>query len=168
MKKSTGWRLPLLFCAVIIGVVSLIYLFLPKTQPSPDLPPAILEKARAMIISLDGPEGKLWQDRILDAATGFSSSEIKDQRLLQILDDAVTKKRLDVASAVQVHLHSWSAREQALNQIFSAGLTECETLPWCVLAISSQRKPERAESMQRELTSRWRKCHPDTNGVPPQ
>lgn len=157
-QKATGWKVPLIFCATILGMVALAALFRPAPPAPPELPPALVARARALVIDLDTPEGRPWKERIVEAASGFTAPEVKSERLRAVAAEAMARGRLDAALAAAVQVPDEARRHAAFAEIFAAAAGECAHLPWAVFAIRGVRDPALAQSLARELTARSQAC----------
>ena len=73
MEKSTGWKVPLLFCAVVILLVGALQLW--RSATAPDVVPldaTLLARADTFRIDLPADDrGRYYQKAITNAATGF-------------------------------------------------------------------------------------------------
>ena len=165
-QKATGWKVPLLFCGVILAVVGIGALFRTPPAPPPELPGALTARARALAIDLDTPEGRPWKERIVSAASGFVAPEVKAERLDMVAAEAVDAGRLDAACAAAVQVPVEERRDAAFAGVFSSAVRECATLPWAVFAVHGVRDAERAEGLARELRARWRDCAGDADSSP--
>lgn len=155
-QKSTGWKVPLIFCAAILGAGYLAHFFTPARPALPNLPQDLIAKAQSITINLDTSSGKIWNDRIVAAASGFSATDAKSPKLLRIFDDALAEGRLDAACAAVVHMRDEKARKEALTRIYMFSLKNCETLPWSVFAVTNL--PDQAEGMASEIAAKWIEC----------
>ncbi|MFQ9869092.1 MAG: hypothetical protein ACLRWP_20800 [Bilophila wadsworthia] len=76
-NRATGWKIPLLFCGVILSIVAVAALFRHTPEP-PAVPQALLKEAKGIRIDLESdPEGQSWKARIASAASGFSTQAIR-------------------------------------------------------------------------------------------
>lgn len=72
-NKATGWKIPLLFCGVVLAIVCIVSVFRGGKAAPPAVPAPLLRQAEAITIDLDADaEGKAWKARIASAASGFS------------------------------------------------------------------------------------------------
>lgn len=85
-NRATGWKIPLLFCGVILSIVAVAALFRAHAPEPPAVPQALLNEAKGIRIDLESdPEGQSWKARIASAASGFSTQADKDGRLGEIV-----------------------------------------------------------------------------------
>ena len=85
-NRATGWKIPLLFCGVILSIVAVAALFRAHAPEPPAVPQALLKEAKGIRIDLESdPEGQSWKARIASAASGFSTQADKDGRLGEIV-----------------------------------------------------------------------------------
>lgn len=157
-QKATGWKVPLLFCGVIVGVVALAAAWRTPPPRPPALPGPLVARARALAIDLEAPEGRPWKERIVRAASGFVPPEVKTERLARVAAEALAARRLDAACAAAVQVPDETRRDFTFEGIFHAAAEECGTLPWGVFAVHGVREPELAASLARALERRWRAC----------
>lgn len=157
-QKATGWKVPLLFCGVIVMVVALAAAWRTPPPPPPAVPAPLMERARALAIDLEAPEGRAWKERIVRAAGGFVTAEVKTARLARVAAEALAAHRLDAACAAAVQVPDEARRNDAFADIFHAAAKECATLPWGVFAVHGVRDPELADTLARALEQRWRAC----------
>ena len=81
-NRATGWKIPLLFCGVILSIVAVAALFSGTRSRTARRPQALLKEAKGIRIDLESdPEGQSWKARIASAASGFSTQADKDGRL---------------------------------------------------------------------------------------
>ena len=156
-QKSTGWKVPFLFCVVILALVYAAS-FLKKKPEIPELPQELMRIASATHLNLDNSDGKAWQTLIRDSAAGFQGNEIKDGKLAEILDAALASKRFDAACAAFIHIRDEKMREEKLKRIHTAAIKNCPNLQWSVFAIHSSRSQESIDQMSHELLARWHEC----------
>lgn len=154
-EKMTGWKAPLLFCALIAGLTNIAYQFFPASG-KPELPEILKTRARMTTIDLDSPENKVWKDALIEAASGFQERSVKDAKLQEALMKAIQAGKLEIACAGAAMLKTEKAREEADDWIMRAALASCESLHFgvCALRGKSSSVSERA----RLLTERFYQC----------
>ncbi|MDE6734683.1 MAG: GTP cyclohydrolase [Desulfovibrio sp.] len=157
-QKATGWKVPLLFCGAIVILVALGALLRTPPAPPPELPQALVDKARALVIDLDTPGGRPWKERIVSAASGFVAPEVKAERLGAVAAEATAQGRLDAACAAAVQIEDEARRDAAFAGVFRAAQASCASLPWAVFAVHGVRGRQLAEALAGELDARWRAC----------
>lgn len=157
-QKATGWKVPLLFCGVIVIMVALAAAWRTPPPPPPAVPAPLVERARALSIDLEAPEGRRWKERIVQAASGFVPAGVKTERLARVVAEALAARRPDAACAAAVQVPDEARRNEAFADIFRAATKECATLPWGVFAVHGVRDPELAATLARALERRWRAC----------
>ncbi|MGN0009648.1 MAG: hypothetical protein ACI33N_08345 [Desulfovibrionaceae bacterium] len=159
-NKSTGWKVPLLFC-LGIGAVTALGILLRPPQELPELrvPPSLMQAMRARKIDLAASEeGRRWQGEITAAAGGFADATEKDARILRVLDAALEAGRFDAACTASVLLHDAGRRDAALVHIAEAGAEQCPGLVWAGMAAAGLRSPELRRHWEEHLTRRWAEC----------
>ncbi len=158
--RATGWKIPLIFCAVIIVCISIVSLFRDEKPLPPDIPAGLLQKAQAIHIDLAAdPEGQDWKSRIASAAGGFSSPADKDTRLTGIIRRAIEEKRFDAACTAAVLIRDDEVRDGLMARIADTAAADCSTLPWGVLGLHGLRDPGRQSETAALLTQRWGLCY---------
>ena len=102
-NRATGWKIPLLFCGVILSIVAVAALFRAHAPEPPAVPQALLKEAKGIRIDLESdPEGQSWKARIASAASGFSTQADKDGRLGEIVLTTAENKRFDASCTAAV------------------------------------------------------------------
>lgn len=157
-KKATGWKVPLLFCAIILGLVALASPWRTQRLAPPPLPQELLEEARKLVIDLDAPDARPWKERIVQAASGFAGREVKGRLLAGLAAEACAAGRLDVACAAGVQVADEAQRDTVFKGIFETAAQACSSLPWAVFAVHGARAPELAASLASALEKRWQVC----------
>jgi len=158
-QKATGWKIPIIFCAIILSLGCIGYILVPKERNMPPLPQALLDKAGATIIDLDNPGSRPWQDAIVDAASGFAPREVKDAKLAGIIKNALAEGRLDVACAAIVQIRDAKMRDALLDNILANALQDCSQMHWGVFAVASMADNDLATSQAQMLTQHWNECN---------
>lgn len=157
-EKATGWKVPLLFCAVILGIVAVAASFRDSPELVRELPPGLVEQAQHIVIDLDGPDGKLWKERISAAASGFVARDFKDERLRVVVAEALEQERYDVACTAAVLIADEERRNAVFGNVFESAVKTCDSLPWGVFAVRGSFSPEQVEEWSARLEARWRMC----------
>ncbi len=157
-EKATGWRVPLLFCAVILCIVGVAAAFRDSFEPLYELPPELVEQARNIVISLDEPEGTHWKEKISSASSGFVARELKDSRLRLVVADALSQGRYDAACTAAVLIADDERRDAVFGMVFDSAVARCESLPWGVFAIRGACSPEQVEKWSAQINARWSLC----------
>ena len=95
--KATGWKIPLLFCAAAILIVSVVALWRYLSRPEiPALEPGLLEQARALHIDLEADAwGRSFKNLLVDSAAGFSGHALKDAKVELLAREAMGLGRFD-------------------------------------------------------------------------
>ena len=147
-NRATGWKIPLLFCGVILSIVAVAALFRAHAPEPPAVPQALLKEAKGIRIDLESdPEGQSWKARIASAASGFSTQADKDGRLGEIVLTTAENKRDD------------GLRDGLMRKIANAASADCASLPWGVFAMHGMRDPQTQAEASALLTQRWKECH---------
>lgn len=158
--KATGWKIPLLFCGVVLSIVCIAALFRGGGAAPPAVPASLLRRAEAIRIDLDADaEGKVWKARIASAAGGFSAPDAKDARLKALLLTALEAGRFDAACTAAVLVRDDPLRDALLGSLLETASAECASLPWGVLAAHGMRAPEVRSAAQARLTRVWAGCY---------
>lgn len=160
-NRATGWKIPLLFCTVVVCIVGLAALLRPTPEEVhvPPVPEALLAQAKAIIIDLNAaPDGAQWKQRITTAGSGFISHADKDIRLEYVIRDAVAQARFDAACTASVLVYDNSKRDGLLEDIARTAAADCPTLPWGVMAAHGMRDPLVRSRTHEMLTKRWNVC----------
>ncbi|MDO5483470.1 MAG: GTP cyclohydrolase [Desulfovibrionaceae bacterium] len=161
-EKATGWKVPLLFCAVLLALIGLAAVLRGGPAPLPPVPTPLLEQAQGMDIRLTGAEGTQWQSRITSEASGFAPRAEKDAKLYALVGEALAAGRQDAACTASVLVGDVALRDAALGQIFEHAVADCGRLVWGVFAIRGA-SPEAAASWAAALDARWRACNKGQN-----
>ncbi len=159
-NRATGWKIPLLFCGVVLAIVALCSLL--RTEPAvqvPEVPAPLLAQAKAIVIDLDAtPGGALWKERITAAGTGFSSHADKDAKLTFLIRNAVEQQRFDVACTAAVLVYDDHKRDAVLEEMAQTAAKDCTALPWGVMAAHGMRDPAVQSRTHEMLAERWNAC----------
>lgn len=159
-NRATGWKIPLLFCGVIISIVAVAALFRPQAPEPPAIPGALLQKAKGIRIDLESDtEGRSWKARIASAASGFSTQADKDGRLGEIVLTTAENKRFDASCTAAVLIRDDGVRDGLMRKIADAAAGDCASLPWGVFAMHGMRAPQAQAEIASLLTQRWKECH---------
>ena len=159
-NKATGWKIPLLFCGVVLAIVCIVSVFRGGKAAPPAVPAPLLRQAEAITIDLDADaEGKAWKARIASAASGFSAPQNKDANLKKIILTSLEEKRFDASCTATVLIRDDSLRDALLARILETASAECASLPWGVLAAHGMRDPNAQSAAHARLTREWGKCH---------
>lgn len=156
--KATGWKIPLIFCGVIVLLAVVGHFLLPSGPEMPDIPQSLLELAQKRKINLDNREGQAWKDEMVSAASGFASPEAKDYKLAAIIARALEQNRFDAACAAAVLMRAQTDKNMVLEQIFAKACASCNDAPWAVFAIRGMGKQPRTAEMVEILSEKWRQC----------
>lgn len=130
-NRATGWKIPLLFCGVILSIVAVAALFRAHAPEPPAVPQALLKEAKGIRIDLESdPEGQSWKARIASAASGFSTQADKDGRLGEIVLTTAENKRFDASCTAAVLIRDDGLRDGLMRKIANAASADCASLPW--------------------------------------
>lgn len=162
--KATGWKVPLIFCCVILACVCVGYLFRPSMEIIvPALPESLVEKARDTRIELSDQDPDKWKDRLVSASGGFVSAVEKDRKLSSLIGNALAARRFDVACRSAVFMSDGALREDMLGTILDKATERCDDLYWGVFAIHGSHDRSKAEKMAKILWENWEKCDKSGN-----
>lgn len=159
-QKATGWKVPLLFCAVMGVAVLGTWLWRNLGKPEvPPLEPGLVAVAQTYHIDLEAdPEGKLLRESITNASTGFATHDSKDARLSALIDKSLDMGRFDAACVAAVLLFDQHKREGKLMHIARSAAKDCATLPWGAFAAKAMKDPGVQIDAHFLLNARWREC----------
>lgn len=159
VQKSTGWKVPLLFCLVIASVVLLGAFFVRRPAPSLRLPPALMQAMQSQRIELSATEdGRSWQTRITSAASGFADASEKDGKIRAVLVAAVEAQRFDAACTASVLVQDSQRRDAGLERIANRAVEACPSLIWAGMAVAGMRSRDMREKWEERLAVRWNEC----------
>ena len=159
-NRATGWKIPLLFCGVILSIVAVAALFRAHAPEPPAVPQALLNEAKGIRIDLESdPEGQSWKARIASAASGFSTQADKDGRLGEIVLTTAENKRFDASCTAAVLIRDDGLRDGLMRKIANAASADCASLPWGVFAMHGMRDPQTQAEASALLTQRWKEGH---------
>lgn len=128
-NRATGWKIPLLFCGVILSIVAVAALFRAHAPEPPAVPQALLKEAKGIRIDLESdPEGQSWKARIASAASGFSTQADKDGRLGEIVLTTAENKRFDASCTAAVLIRDDGLRDGLMRKIANAASADCASL----------------------------------------
>lgn len=158
-KRATGWKIPLLFCAIVgIAVGTIAYLRTDNT-PIPPLPAPLYAEAQDIIIDLNlSPEGRKWKEQISATAGGFLTRADKDVKIEALVLTAVEQKHYDAACTAAVLMYNDFKRDGVLIAIAESAMRQCDTLPWGVLAAKGMKDKKNTAQTHIRLTEEWRRC----------
>lgn len=149
-EKATGWKLPLLFCAIILLFVGI---FRPKKEDV-SVPEELQRRAEAIVIDLER-DGRTWKEKIIAASGGFRSSEIKDLELERVIGEALENGRFDAACTAIVLVHDQEKKDVLLEGLYRKALQTCDTLPWAVFALKAMKDEQKRSECARQLWETW-------------
>lgn len=161
-KKATGWKIPLLFCVVILALVAVFSLFRPDRPKVPNLPSDLLQRAESTHLDLEKSGNQAWQEKIRDAASGFKDNDVKDAQLAQIALNALGQHLPEVAGAAVIHIKGEKVREQVLEAIHRKSLESCSALEWSVFAIYASSNQVNMDEWSNDLLNKWSSCKQKT------
>lgn len=161
-QKSAGWRVPILFCGIILIVVCALSLFKNKASDIADrLPPGLVDKARNSGLNMSTEENRKWQEKIIESASGFSSREDKDRRLLALVERALSENNFEAACASFSQMGRTDSRRLASDIIFRESIRKCDDLIWGVYVAVRDEDLSPDSPRTRELSRRWDECQPN-------
>lgn len=158
-KRATGWKIPLLFCGIVLAAVVITsHLRQEKVDMAP-IPAPLLEQTKAIHMNLEGDEdGKGWKELISKTAGAFVTRADKDVRLSILIRDAAKLQRFDAACTAAVLMYNDHQRDAVLLDVGKAALQDCGNLPWAVMASGGMKDPKILSSLHGEVTARWEAC----------
>lgn len=158
-KRATGWKIPLLFCAVMLAAVALTAQLRKDDSPVPDVPAPLLEQAKAIVIDLSqSPEGQAWKEQISATAGGFVTRADKDVKIGILVRNALEQGHFDAACTAAVLMYNDHKRDEHLVLIADKALTQCENLPWGVMAAKGMTSTQQMAKTHLLLTEEWQRC----------
>ena len=160
MEKSTVWKVPLLFCAVVILLVGALQLW--RSATAPDVVPldaTLLARADTFHIDLPADDrGRYYQKALTNAATGFQPRPQKDAALRTLCEAAIADKRFDAACTAVTLISDSDLRETLLDTLATTAAKDCATLPWGAFAAKAMRDPEHRNKTHTLLNQLWSQC----------
>lgn len=158
-KRATGWKIPLLFCGVVVAVVVVTSLLRQEKVDMTPIPAPLLEQAKAIHMNLEGDEdGKGWKELISKTAGAFATRADKDVRLTIVIKDAAKLHRFDAACTASVLMYNDHQRDAVLLEVGQTALQDCANLPWAVMASGGMKDPKTLAALHSEITTRWESC----------
>ena len=166
--KSTGWKVPLLFCLAVLIPVGIAAIFMHKEAPVLHVPESLMLAMRAERIDLAATEeGRRWQSEITAAAGGFADAEEKDRKVRRVLDGAVAAGRFDAACTASVLLHDAERRDAALAFMAEQAVNRCEHLVWGGMAAAALQNAALRGQWEERLSQRVEACGGVSAGAAP-
>ena len=156
--KATGWRIPLLFCAVACCAALLGALLKSRAPEAPSLPLELERQAQGRKIDLGDPEGSALREAISSAAGGFLDQSVKDSKLSGLLRKSLEAGRLDAACVALALIRGEQARADGAWAITSEAVKNCGALPWAVFAYKAIQNPEQLERLRAPMLEKWGQC----------
>ena len=97
-QKATGWKVPLIFCAVILLLTGAGWLYRKVTAPPPlPINAELFDYASKAHFDLDADEeGRKFKEELISAGRGFSPAYAKDEKIAAVAGQAIDAGRLDV------------------------------------------------------------------------
>lgn len=158
-KRATGWKIPLLFCAAMLAAVALTAQLRKDDSPVPDVPAPLLEQARAIVIDLNQtPEGHAWKELISATAGGFIPRADKDIKIGNLVRNALEQGHFDAACTAAVLMYNDHKRDEHLVLIAQKALSQCDSLPWGVMAAKGMTNTQQTAKTHLLLTEEWQRC----------
>ncbi len=159
-QKATGWKVPLIFCAVILVVVAVAWGYRKATAPAPlPLRQELLTLAAEAHIDLDADEeGRRYKEELIAAGRGFSPKYLKDEKVLAIAREALERGRVDVTVTAVHVLNDSGRRDEILRLLAKRGLDDCAALPWAVFAVRNLQDYPLAVDYTNKLNPRYDMC----------
>ena len=158
-RRSTGWKIPLAFCAVMLALVGATALWRQEKVDVIPIPAPLLAQAKAIRIDLDATEeGKEWKEIISTTAGAFATRAEKDGRITGLVRRATAAGRYDAACTAAVLMYNDHQRDGALIDVGRAALQSCDTLPWAVMAAGGMRTPPLLARLHEEIAATWESC----------
>lgn len=159
-QKATGWKVPLLFCAVLLAIVAVTWGYRKMTAPAPlPLREELMTLAAQAHIDLDADEeGRRYKEELIAAGRGFATKSMKDEKVLAIAREALDRGRADVAVTAVHVLNDTGRRDEILRLLARKGLDDCATLPWAVFAVRNLQDYPLAMDYTNKLNPRFDAC----------
>ena len=159
-NRATGWKIPLLFCGVILSIVAVAALFRAHAPEPPAVPQALLNEAKVSgSIWSPTPKGNHGKPASPPPQGGFSTQADKDGRLGEIVLTTAENKRFDASCTAAVLIRDDGLRDGLMRKIANAASADCASLPWGVFAMHGMRDPQAQAETSALLTQRWKECH---------
>lgn len=158
-KRATGWKIPLLFCGVVLALMAITSLLRQEKVDMTPIPALLLEEAKAIHMNLEATEeGKAWKERISSTAGAFATRADKDVRLTALIHDAAEKRRFDAACTASVLMYNDHQRDAVLLNVGQTALAQCDDLPWAVMASGGMKDPKTLAGLHEDIVRRWEAC----------
>lgn len=157
--RATGWKIPLLFCAVIALIVGGIAYMRSDNTVIPPLPAPLYAEAQKIVIDLNlSPEGRTWKELISGTAGGFFTRADKDIKIAALVLSATEQKHYDAACTAAVLMYNDFKRDEVLLAIAQSTMNNCASLPWGVLAAKGMKDKKNTAQTHLRLTEEWQRC----------
>lgn len=161
--RSTGWKIPLLFCAIVAIAVGVTAYARTDHTPVPELPAPLFAQAQAIMIDLNQTsEGRAWKEQISATAGGFVTRADKDIKITVLVNSALEQQHFDAACTAAVLMYNDFKRDEVLTTIARAALTQCSTLPWAVMAAKGMKNKKQMAGTHSLLIEEWQRCQKPT------
>ncbi len=160
-QKATGWKVPLIFCAVILLMAGAGWLYRKVTAPPPlPINAELLEYAAKTHFDLDADEeGRKFKEELISASRGFSPAYAKDEKLAAVAGQAIDAGRMDVLVTAIGVIRDGDRRTKLLKLLASNSMKRCEDLPWAVFAARNlTHEYATAMELTRTLNARYEEC----------
>ncbi|MBQ7457192.1 MAG: hypothetical protein IJS54_06285 [Desulfovibrio sp.] len=155
--KATGWKIPLLVCAIMLLFV-VVKWALQAPPPPVDLPEVLCDRAKEISIALDTEQARPWKEKIVRAASGLEARRGKDEKIARIFQDALNQKVYDAAVTALVLLEEPRIHDEKAIALFTESIRHCATLPWAVFAVKAMRNQTTASTHAIRLSATWQAC----------
>lgn len=160
-QKATGWKVPLIFCAVILLMAGAGWLYRKVTAPPPlPINAELLEYAAKTHFDLDADEeGRKFKEELISASRGFSPAYAKDEKLAAVAGQAIDAGRMDVLVTAIGVIRDGDKRTKLLKLLASNSMKRCEDLPWAVFAARNlTHEYATAMELTSTLNARYEEC----------
>lgn len=160
-QKATGWKVPLIFCAVILLLTGAGWLYRKVTAPPPlPINAELFDYASKAHFDLDADEeGRKFKEELISAGRGFSPAYAKDEKIAAVAGQAIDAGRLDVLVTAIGVIRDGDRRTKLLKLLAPKAMERCEDLPWAVFAVRNlTHEYGTAMDLTRTLNARYEEC----------
>lgn len=154
-ERSTGWKMPLLICLIVLLGVGVKYL-LTADVPLTPLPAPLVAEAKTFDIRADmNREGEMWMEQITTSSSGMAQKEGRDRAVELVARKALAMGRFSAACTAAAVMFHTDIRDTLLNDIGRAAAENRETLPWAVYATEGMAATQMREQLHQHIIARW-------------
>lgn len=157
-EKATGWKAPLIFCAIVVIIVTCGWFVLKGFRYEPRFAADLLELAAKTRVDMDAPANERWKKAIVAAASGFAPAYEKDKKLEGLSLEALAADNPEAAIAAAAQTREPAKKDEILEKIFNYALEDCGRLPRAPGLVKAMKNVESAKKMEARLAAKWERC----------